>query len=116
MWIEWDWVGLNLNQVKVLLIFSNPIQSMFNHNGSYSHFRRSGTAENRAFTAENKLFSAALGLFSVVPGRQKKSAENKPLFSAAMDPPPKIGYFWRPAAQPPKIIVDYRRLTRGRQK
>jgi hypothetical protein len=71
MWIEWDSVGLNLNQVKVLLIFSNPIQSMFNHNGSYSHFRRSGTAENKAFTAENKLFSAALGLFSVVPGRQK---------------------------------------------
>jgi hypothetical protein len=45
---------------------------------SYSHFRQPGAAEN-------KLFSAALGLFSVVPGRQKKSTENKPLFSAARD-------------------------------
>jgi hypothetical protein len=79
------------------------------HNGSYSHFWRPGTAENKAFAAENKLFSA-------VPGRQKKSAENKPLFSATRDQPPKIGYFRRPAAQPPKIIVDYRRLTRGRRK
>jgi hypothetical protein len=28
MWIEWDWMGLNLKQVKLLLNFSNPIQSM----------------------------------------------------------------------------------------
>jgi hypothetical protein len=32
MWIEWDCVGLNPKQVKVLLNFSNPIQSM--HNGN----------------------------------------------------------------------------------
>ena len=66
------------------------------HNGSYSHFRWPGTAENKAFTAKNKLFSAASGLFSAVPSRQKKSAENKPLFSAARDQPPKIAYFRRP--------------------
>jgi hypothetical protein len=45
----------------------------------------SGTTENNDFAVENKLFSAALGLFSVVPGRQKKSAENKPLFLASSD-------------------------------
>jgi hypothetical protein len=86
------------------------------HNGSYNHFRRPGTAENKALTVENKLFSAALDLFSEVPGRQKKLVKNKPLFWAARDPPPKIGYFGRPAAQLPKIIVDYRRLIRGRRK
>jgi hypothetical protein len=86
------------------------------HNGSYNHFRRPETTENKTFAAENKLFSATLGLFSAVPGRQKKSVENKPLFSAARDQPPKIGYFRRPDAQPPKITVNYRRLTRGRRK
>jgi hypothetical protein len=30
MWIEWDWMGLNHKQVKLLLNFSNPIQSMIN--------------------------------------------------------------------------------------
>jgi hypothetical protein len=44
----------------------------------------------------------------VVPGRQKKSAENKPLFSATRDQPPKIAYFRRPPEQPPKIRVDFR--------
>jgi hypothetical protein len=28
MWIEWDWMGLNPKQVKLLIKFSNPIQSM----------------------------------------------------------------------------------------
>jgi hypothetical protein len=28
MWIEWDWMGLNPKQVKLLIIFSNSIQSM----------------------------------------------------------------------------------------
>jgi hypothetical protein len=46
------------------------------HYNSYSDFRRLGTTENKAFTVENKLFSAD-------PDRQKKSAENKPIFSAA---------------------------------
>jgi hypothetical protein len=46
---------------------------------SYSDFRRQGAAEN-------KLFSAALGLFSAVPGRQKKLAENKAIFSGARGP------------------------------
>jgi hypothetical protein len=32
MWIEWNWVGLNHKQVKVLLIFSNLIQSIYNGN------------------------------------------------------------------------------------
>jgi hypothetical protein len=66
------------------------------------HFRRPEAAENKAFAIENKLFSAVLGLFSVVSGRQKKSAENKPLFSAARlrrrkQRPPKTvaAYFWR---------------------
>jgi hypothetical protein len=79
------------------------------HNGSYSHFRRPKTAEN-------KLFSTALGLFSAVPGSQKKSAENKLLFSVARDQPPKIDYFrWSPE-HPPKKRVDFRRLPRGRRK
>jgi hypothetical protein len=60
------------------------------------HFRRPEAAENKAFAAENKLFSAVLGLFSVVSSHQKKSAENKPLFSAARCQPPKIAYFRRP--------------------
>jgi hypothetical protein len=66
------------------------------HYKSYSDFRRPGTAEN-------KLFSAASGLFSVVPGRQKKLAENKAIFSAARVQPPKITYFWRLSSWPPKI-------------
>jgi hypothetical protein len=60
------------------------------HYGSYSHFWRPKTTENKAFAAENKLFSTALGLFSVVSGHQKKSAENKGLFSVARVQPPKI--------------------------
>jgi hypothetical protein len=36
-----------------------------------------------ARSCQNKLFSAALGLFSAVPGRQKKIAKNKAIFSAA---------------------------------
>jgi hypothetical protein len=28
MWIEWDWMSLNPKQVKLLLNFSNSIQSM----------------------------------------------------------------------------------------
>jgi hypothetical protein len=72
--------------------------------------------ENKVFAAENKLLLATLGLFSAVSGRQKKSGENKPLFSADRDQPPKIAYFRRPAAQLPTIIVDYRRRTRGRWK
>jgi hypothetical protein len=59
------------------------------HYKSYMHFRRPGTAEN-------KLFPAALGLFSAIPGRQKKLAENKAIFSAAIGQPPKIAYFRRP--------------------
>jgi hypothetical protein len=79
------------------------------HYNSYNYFRRLGTAKNKSFTAENKLFLA-------VSDRQKKTAENKPLFSAASDPPPKIAYFRRPTEQPPKITVDFRRLTPGRRK
>jgi hypothetical protein len=62
------------------------------------------------------LFSAALGLFSAVPGRQKKSAESKPLFSAASDQSPKIAYFRRPTELPAKITIDFRRLTPGCRK
>jgi hypothetical protein len=86
------------------------------HYNSYSHLRRPGTAENKAFTVENKLFSAALGLFLAVPGRQKKSAKNKSIFSAARVQPPKIVYFRWPIEQSPKITVDFRRLTPGRLK
>jgi hypothetical protein len=68
------------------------------HYKRHRHFRRPEAAENKAFAAENKLFSAVLGLFSVVSGRQKKSAENKPLFSAARCQPPKIAYFRRPTS------------------
>jgi hypothetical protein len=86
------------------------------HYGSYSHFRRPGTAENKAFAAENKLFSVVLCLFSAVSDRQKKSAKNKPLFSAARDQPPKIAYFPRQPEQPPKIRVDFRWMSCGRRK
>jgi hypothetical protein len=57
--------------------------------GSQQHVQ-SEAAENKDFAAENKLFSTALGLFSVVSSRQKKSAENKHLFSVADIWPPKI--------------------------
>jgi hypothetical protein len=62
-----------------------------------------------AFAAENSLFLAALGLFSAVSGRQKKSVENKPLFSAADTWLPKTSYFRRPTSQPPKIMAYFRR-------
>jgi hypothetical protein len=93
--IPWSNLGI------ILYLRSYAIATTLNlcshsHYGSYSHFRRPETAENKACAAKNKLFSAALGLFSAVLGRQKKSAENKPLFSAARDQPPKIAYFWRP--------------------
>jgi hypothetical protein len=49
-----------------------------------NHYRRhKQAAENKAFAPKNKLFLTALDLFSAVSDRQKKSAENKPLFSAA---------------------------------
>jgi hypothetical protein len=67
------------------------------HYGRYNHFRRTHTVENKTFVAKNSLFSAVLGLFSAVSGRQKKFAENKPLFSAARGQLPKISYFRRPA-------------------
>jgi hypothetical protein len=49
------------------------------------------------------LFSVALGLFSAVPDRQKKSAKNKSLFSAAATWSPNTTYFRRPGLWPPKI-------------
>jgi hypothetical protein len=96
---------LSANDSVVLLTFVNLVRNFWGyecniirsyHYGSYSHFRRPETIGNKAFAAENKLFSAALCLFSAVLGRQKNSAENKPLFSAARDQPPKIAYFRRP--------------------
>jgi hypothetical protein len=80
------------------------------HYNSYSDFRRPGATENKAFAAENSLFSAAKDLLSAVPGRQKKSAENKPLFSAARDQLPKIAYFWWLVGWPPKISLYFRWL------
>jgi hypothetical protein len=80
----------------------------YKHYNSYSHFRRP------KITTENNLFSMALSLFLAVPVRQKKSTENKPLFSAASNQPPKIAYFRRSTEQPPKITMDFRRLTPGR--
>jgi hypothetical protein len=68
------------------------------HYKRHRHFRLPEAAENKSFAAENKLFSTVLGLFSVVSGRQKKSAENKPLFSVARCQPPKIAYFQRPTS------------------
>jgi hypothetical protein len=65
------------------------IHSKLGHYKSYSDFRQPGTAENKAFAAENKLFLA-------VPGRQKKLAKNKAIFSVARVQPPKITYFRRP--------------------
>jgi hypothetical protein len=64
------------------------------HYKSYRHFRRLGTAENKAFAAENKLFSA-------VPNCQKKLTENKAIFSAAIGQPPKQAIFGghQPAAE-----------------
>jgi hypothetical protein len=63
------------------------------HNESYRHFRRPEAAKNKPFAAENRQFSAAKGLFSAASGHQKKSAENKAIFSAARAWPPKIAYF-----------------------
>jgi hypothetical protein len=47
MWIERDWMGLNPKEVKLLLDFSNPIQSMCIDNNrtspnmeKQSHLRR----------------------------------------------------------------------------
>jgi hypothetical protein len=102
--------------VVVCKIWVTSIKLMKGHYNSCSHFRWPGTAGNKAFAAENKLFSAALGLFSVVPGHQKKSAKNKPLFSVVSDQPPKITYFLRPTEQPLKIIIDFRWLTPGHRK
>jgi hypothetical protein len=76
------------------------------HNGSYSHFRWLETAENKAFAAKNKPFSVALGLFLAVPSHQKKSAENKPLFSAANRTTAKNNDWISAAATwPPKIAI-----------
>jgi hypothetical protein len=62
------------------------------------HFRRPEATENKVFAAENKLFSTVLGLFFGDFWPPKKSAENKPLFSAARCQPPKIAYFRRPTS------------------
>jgi hypothetical protein len=90
------WVGQELGEggvidlhEKIFLIQCLGLVLSPHHYKSYNHFRRPEAAEN-------KLFSAALGLFSVVPGRQKKIAENKAIFSAATGQPPKIAYFRRP--------------------
>jgi hypothetical protein len=95
----------------------NPT-SPHKHYRRHSHFRRLEAAENKAFATKNKLFSVALDLFSAVSGRQKKSAENKPLFSGARWQPPKIAYFWRPgcaAENMPRLFsaasVGHRKLT-----
>jgi hypothetical protein len=81
------------------------------HYNSYCHFRRPEAAENKPVAAENKQFSATISLFSAASGRQKKLAENKPLFSAARVWPPKIAYFRRLATWPPKITDYFRRLA-----